>query len=499
MFTLILIAVAAIGLFGMAAGIVSRYKRCPSDKLLVVYGRTGKSADGRASTAAVYHGGGAFVWPIIQDYKFLDLKPMVIEVDLKGALSKQNIRINVPSNFTIAISSEPKTMVNAAERLLGMSAADIANLAKDIIFGQLRLVIATMDIEEINTNRDKFLKAIQDNLENELDKIGLRLINVNITDIKDESGYIEALGKEAAAKALNDAKVSVAQKQRDGEIGAGDALREQQIKTAELASQSSIGISVAHADAEIGKTNAAARQRAQTAELNAQAIDGENKAYAQIANSTANMEVEKAKADQRATTARNVAEATARKDSYDAEKLAENARALRDEATRYADEIVPAKIEKEKVTIDAEAEGERIRKIARGQADAVFFEKEAIARGVKEILLKQAEGLTEIVKSAGGDPEKAVQLMIADKLPELMRIQVDAIKNLKIDKITVWENGGGNGNSSTKNFINGLLTALPGYGDVYKIAGKELPKFLELKDAKDTAEDGPLNEVGPTK
>ena len=199
MYTLILIGTVSLGVFAMVAALISRYKRCPSDKLLVVYGRTGKSADGRNSTAAVYHGGGAFIWPVIQDYAFLDLKPMAIDVDLRGALSKQNIRIDVHSTFTIAISTEPGTMINAAERLLGMQKQEISGLAKDIILGQLRLVIATMDIEEINSDRDKFLTAIQANLETELDKVGLRLINVNITDIQDESGYIKALGQEAAA------------------------------------------------------------------------------------------------------------------------------------------------------------------------------------------------------------------------------------------------------------------------------------------------------------
>jgi flotillin len=83
----------------------------------------------------------------------------------------------------------------------------IQELAKDILFGQLRLVIATMTIEEINSDRDKFLDNISKNVDSELKKIGLKLINVNVTDIKDESGYIEALGKEAAAKAINEAKI----------------------------------------------------------------------------------------------------------------------------------------------------------------------------------------------------------------------------------------------------------------------------------------------------
>ena len=217
--SLILVCVIVVLLFSLLVLILSRYKKCPSDKVMVIYGKVGSNKDGSARSARCIHGGAAFVWPVFQSYEFLDLTPLSISVDLENALSRQNIRINVPSRFTVGISTEPGVMQNAAERMLGLKLAEIQELAKDIILGQLRLVIATMDIEEINSDRDKFLEAVSRNVEGELKKIGLRLINVNVTDISDESGYIAALGKEAAAKAINDAKKSVAEKERDGSIG----------------------------------------------------------------------------------------------------------------------------------------------------------------------------------------------------------------------------------------------------------------------------------------
>ena len=156
------------------------------------------------------------MWPIIEDYAYLSLTPIGIDANLTNALSKQNIRVDVPCRFTVGISTDPESMLAAAERLLGQSAQQIQELARDILFGQLRLVIATMSIEELNSDRDKFLEAITANVEVELKKIGLRLINVNVTDIKDESGYIEALGQEAAAKAINEAKVRVAEQEKIG-------------------------------------------------------------------------------------------------------------------------------------------------------------------------------------------------------------------------------------------------------------------------------------------
>ncbi len=492
-YTLILISVIALGLFAMSVALIKRYKRCPSDKLLVVYGKT------KGGTAQVYHGGGTFIWPVIQDYAFLDLKPMAIDIDLRGALTSQNIRIDVPSTFTIAISSEAGTMKNAAERLLGMDKSAVSGLAKDLILGQLRLVIATMTVEEINSDRDKFLMGIQENLENELTKIGLHLVNVNITDIHDDAGYIDALGKEAAAKAINDAKVSVAQKNRDGDVGQAEANKEQRIKTSELSSLAQVGEATAAANAEIGAKDAEAKQRTQTSALNASAVEGENTAAIAIAETTAARKVKEAEATKLATIAQNVARAKSQEETYAAEKVAEDARAKRDKAEQYANEVVPAEIAKQRVIVDAKAEAEKIREIAQGKADALYANQEAKARGIKEILEKQAEGLAALVDSAGGDPDKAMQLMIADKLPELMRIQVDAIKNIKIDKITVWDNGGsgGSGQGQTAGFLKDMLGSLPAFDELYKMTGNKLPGLLDPRDTEELQNVETVEEVKP--
>lgn len=420
-----------------------RYKRCPSDQILVVYGKTGGDASARC-----IHGGASFIWPIIQDYSFLDLTPMSIEVNLVNALSKQNIRVNVPSRFTIGISTEPSVMQNAAERLLGLTLPNVQELAQEIIFGQLRLVVASMDIEEINTDRDQFLSHITHSVEAELKKVGLKLINVNITDIHDESGYIEALGKEAAAKAINDAIISVSQKDRDGAIGQAHAVQD---------------------------------QRVQVAAANAKAVEGENTAKILIANSDAARRARQAEAEKIANASEKVQAAKALEEAYAAEKTAEDARATRKEAEQGADIIVPAQIDKRKIEIDAEALAEQIRRIAKGEADAIFLKKEAEAKGLYEILTKQAEGLDRIVKASGDNAKDAVLLLVADKLPELVKTQAEAIKNIKIDKITVWENGGSgkDGKTSTSNFISGLYKSVPPLQEMFDMAGMQLPNYLK--------------------
>jgi len=448
-----LIMLLVVVVFVMVAAVIRRYRRCPSDKILVVYGKTG------GGSAKCIHGGGKFVWPIIQDYAYLSLTPISIDANLTNALSKQNIRVDVPCRFTVGISTESDSMNNAAERLLGLSANEIQELARDILFGQLRLVIATMSIEEINSDRDKFLEAISKNVEVELKKIGLRLINVNVTDIKDESGYIEALGKEAAAKAINEAKVSVAEQDKYGEIGKAEAVRDTRIRTSEA---------------------------------NAVAVQGENTAQIEIANSNASRRQKEAEALRVAVAAEKVQQARALQEAYAAEREAELARAERERSTQQANVIVPQEVEKQRIVIEAEAEAERARVKAKGEADALFAKMEAQGKGSFEILTKQAQGYDKMVQAAGGDANKAYMLLLLDKLPELVSTQVEAVKGINIDHVTVWDNGtkGEDGKGSTANFISGLMKSVPPLGDLFDLAGMNLPQYLgSKKETVVTAED----------
>ncbi len=438
--------------FVILAALLNRYRRCPSDKILVIYGTTSNGG-----SAKCIHGGGAFVWPVVQDYAYLSLTPISIEANLTNALSRQNIRVDVPCRFTVGISTEGDSMNNAAERLLGLSANDIQEMARDILFGQLRLVIASMSIEELNSDRDKFQENIMTNVEIELKKIGLKLINVNVTDIKDESGYIEALGKEAAAKAINEAKVSVAEQDKIGEIGRAEAQKETRIRTSEA---------------------------------NAKAIAGENNAKVEIANSDAERREKEAEAGRRAVAAEKVAQAKALEEAYSAERQAELARAERERASQQANVIVAQEVEKQRLVIEAEAEAEQKRVNAKGEADAIFAKMEAEAKGLYEVLTKQAQGYDKMIQAAGGDPTQAYTLLLLEKLPELVRTQVEAIKGINIDKVTVWDNGAGgaDGKSSTAGFVSGLMKAVPPLSDLFEQAGMSLPEYLGRRKEAEVAE-----------
>ena len=456
-FILILIITLVIVGLGTIFFWIQRYKRCPSDKILVVYGKT---QGGRSSRCV--HGGAAFVWPVIQDFQWLDLTPIPIDISLTGALSKQNIRVNTPSTFTVGISTESGVMENAAERLLGLNMQAIREQASDIIFGQMRVVIATMDIEEVNANRDLLIEKITNGVEVELKKVGLKLINVNIKDITDESGYIDALGKEASARAINEAKVSVAERERDGEIGAAEAERERRI---------------------------------QVASAGATATEGENLAKIKVAQSDAQRREQEAEAERLAVAAEKVKSAQAFQEAYAAETQAEKARADREQASQHANIVVPAEIEKMKIETLAEADAEKIRRLKKGEADGIQSMMEAEARGTLAALQSKAEGFGQIVHAAGG-ADMASTLLVTEQLPQLVAEQVKAIANLKIDSVTVWDSGKGEGGKNdTANFVSGLVGALPPLHQITKNVGIELPEFLG-KLTEDPAEAAKLLEQG---
>jgi flotillin len=495
----------------MILAVVARfYKRCPSNRVLVIYGKAGRGHD----AAHCIHGGAKLVLPLVQDYAWLSLEPMQIEIPLRGALSMENIRVNVPSVFTVAVGTTPEQMQNAAIRLLGLSNKEVQKQAEDMIFGQLRQVIASMQIEDINRDRDKFLEAVQKSLEPELCKIGLVLINVNITDITDESGYIEAIGKKAASQAIQKARGDVADNERMGEvrvaeaerekaisvanahkvreIGTRDALRDQAVQVAELEKAQKIGEQTAayQRDAEV---KAAERDmRIKLAQADAAAVEGENLSRADIAASQAGLQVKKAEAYELGETRKVRAEAAVLEAEHLARAKAALAEAQRIEAERRAELEAPAKAERARIEVDAAAEAAKRRIEAEGEASAIFAKLEAEARGQYEILAKKGEGLQRIIEACGGS-EQAFKMMMLEHFDHLVEASAKAISNIKFDKVVVWEGNSQNGTSATSNWLHNMARTLPPMMQVMRdIGGVEFPEtFVNLGGAPEKADKKP--------
>ncbi|UKI32787.1 MAG: flotillin family protein [Lentisphaeria bacterium] len=506
--TVVLAALAAFVLLMIFISLVTWYRKCPSDRIMVIFGKTHGT-----KAALCIHGGAKFVWPVFQDYGYISLRPLQIAVNLDNALCKQNIRINVPSVFTVGVSTSPEIMGNAAERLFGQTPEAIAELAKDIIFGQLRLVIASMMIEEINADRETFLRAVEANVAEELKKLGLELLNVNITDITDESGYIKAIGQRAAAGAINKAKIDVAEETRKGKHRCGRGAQTRTHCRFESGSGGGRGRSRRRAGAaHCGETGRSRRRRRRSRSRTRPAHRGEtgrsgsgrggsrsrtrspyrgqagglrrdageNISAIEIAQSNATRAEQEAEAYRRAEAARQIAAAQIEKAKYEAEADAQISRARLEEERQKAEVIVPAEISKEQIEIAADAEAEKTRREAKGVADAIYAKLEAEARGNYEILKAKGEGYKQIIAACDNDANAASKMLLIEKLQDIVALQAEAIKGIKIDKVTVWDGGSksADGKTTTANFLSGMIQSLPPLHDVAGMAGLDLPDYL---------------------
>jgi flotillin len=475
--TMILVAVV----FLLFLTFISRYKRCPSNNILVIYGKTGSGA------AKCVHGGAAFVLPLLQDYKYLDLEPFVVPIDLDNALSQENIRVSVPTTVTAAVSNQQGIMQNAAVRLLGLSHDQIQSQAQDIILGQMRAVIATMEIEEINQDRQAFMGKVNEAVSTEMEKIGLAVINVNIKDIEDESGYIKALGQKAAAEAINQAAIDVAEQEKMGKVGVAERERDQRTDVAAANAAAEIGESQAARDrrqrvaaleseAEIGESQAARDRRQSVSSLDAEAVQAEAEAESKKAGYMAQQRVAEEVARQKGQEAAKAADGAIRVAQERAEKEAEEARALREEARLKAEIVVHAEAEKQKLVVQSEAEKTQKTLVAEGEAAAILAQKQAEAQGTQAILDAKAEGYRELVAACGGKDQAAAAFLIIERLTEVAGIQAEAIQNLPLEKVMVWD--GGNEQGGLSNLGQRLMGTIPPMHDLARLAGLELPEFL---------------------
>lgn len=491
-FLSILLAIVVIVLL---VTFVRRYRRCPSNKILVIYGKTMSGA------SKCIHGGAAFVLPLLQAYDYLDLEPFVVPIDLSAALSQENIRVNVPTTVTAAVSNQQGIMQNAAIRLLGLTTPQIQALAQDIIIGQMRAVIATMKIEDINRDRQAFMSKVNDAVAVELEKVGLALINVNIRDIEDESGYLKAIGRKAAAEAINQANIDVAEQEKRGQTGVAERQRDQRVAVAAATADAEIGeaeaakkkrqlVAAAVAEAQIGEASADRNKRQQVAKLDAEAVQSETQANAQKASYNANQKVAEEESRNRGESAAKEADGAIRVAQETAQKRAEDARALREQSRLNAEIVVPADAERKRVVIAAEAQKDQSVLIAKGQAEATIAKMAAEGQGQQAVLDGKAEGYRNLVQSAG-DPHVATALLLIERLTEIAHIQAQAIQDLPIEKVVVWD--GGTDNGGLANLGKKLMGALPPMHELARQVGLDLPEYLgKVGTGTDTNANAPV-------
>ena len=360
-----------------------------------------------------------------------------------------------------------------------------------------------MRIEDINRDRDTFLQHIQNSLEPELKKIGLVLINVNITDITDESGYIDAIGQKAASQAIQQARGDVADEVKQGEIrvadaerdkvvqvanatkqreiGTREAQREQAVRVAELEKEQTVGEQTAAFQRDVaGQAGRAGECVSPIAEANAKAVDGENIADAKIA----------AVAGRRCSCRRpkptrtgEVAQARGRGGRASKFRTARWPRRPWPRPNASKPSSGPSSKRRPRPRRPASSSMPRPKPRSAGSKPRArrrrsYAKLEAEARGQYEILAKKGEGLKQIVEACGG-AQQAFQLLMLEHLDNLAEASAKAICNIKFDKVVVWENGGANGRSNTADFLHKMAGTLPPMMQVMRdIGGVEIPDSL---------------------
>ena len=529
-------------------GVLSRYRRCKPNQVLVVYGKTG----GEKKSAKLYHGGAAFVLPIIQSYDVLSMEPMQIDCKLTGALSSQNIRVDVPTTITVAISTNLEIMQNAAERLLGMDTESTENLITDIVYGQMRLIIAEMTIEKLNSDRDEFLDKARKNIDNELNKLGLYLLNINISDIRDEAGYIMNLGKEAESRALNEAQanieeqeklgaIKIAVQQKEKETAVANTKKEQEIQiactekeketiVAETKKEKEIALALTDKEEQIGvaqadrdraaviaktltdKESAIVRSKAELevnkAEAERMEEVGKNKAEADkeaaIAIQDSEAQIKKAEAEKNASIGYNNAQKEVAVSVSElqiikaqSEKKAGEEKVKSEAAVKTAKELADKEVEEAKAKkVQAALKAEKIvpAEIQKEEAEAAahLAKAEAEAKAIQMKLEAEAEGKKKSLMAEADGFKAMVEAAESNPQIAIQYKMVNQWKEIAGEQVKAFEHINlGNitvfdgGQNSTGNFLNNVVkTVAPALGVIDQLPIADTLKKLKGDDKK---------------
>ena len=427
--TLIIAGIIVVLVILTLIGLMSRYRRCASDEILVVFGKAGKKsvtnpATGKSETVVlpskIIHGGGTFVFPIIQDWKKMSLKPIQIQTSVVG-VSSQMIKVSIPVTLTTGIGTTDELMQNAASRFLTARPDEISEQIRDILIGEMRSLMATMTIEEINADRVKFLGKAKENIEAELNKVGFCIININNADITDDANYIHNLGKKAATKAEAQALADIAEEKKKGDIQIAETEKERQIavanaekeratqvaetrqqqevRVAEINQEKEIrlaeaekikesGVATQQAEKEANIAKAKADAESATAARKAEAVASVAKSEAEALSAQAEAEAQKqirmakAEQEQEAETQKAINEQEAKVAEYESMKRQRAAEA--DKQAGVAEQTATIEVSKAKgEAAKAEAEAQRVAGVSKAQAEVEIAQKNAEATEAK--------------------------------------------------------------------------------------------------------------------
>jgi len=427
---IIVIAVAVIGGISVILILAKNYRKAEPNEALIFTGKRHR-ATSRGWVAVV--GGAKFRIPVIEIVNRISLKTMNLpDVRVEKAYSKEGVPVTIEAVANVKISGEQEMLEKAVERFLGTPQETIKQIIKETLEGQLRDIIGVLTVEQLYQERDMFVNKVLEQAGEELAKVGVIIDIINIQDIRDERGYLEALGRRRTAEVLRDAEIGEAKANRDSMQQSETARKEGEVVRADQEKQI----------AEAEKTRDVAKQ-----EYRGETLAATKKAEQQgpLAEAKARQEVV-------------VQEQKVLEEQQRAREKVEAAKAEAEEQKYRAEVVVPADAQKQAAILKADGEAQAILKVAEARAKGTQLQLEAEAQGLR----KKAEAW-----NAYG---KAAQLNLAlEAIKAVADAGAKSIGQVKFDNVVAIDSGGGNGDSA----VNRLMTAAPG----------ALVKFLEQMKA----------------
>ncbi|MBD1868118.1 flotillin family protein [Cyanobacteria bacterium FACHB-471] len=194
------------------------YYICQPSEILIFAGSRRTLSNGRKVGYRLVKGGSSVRVPLLERAFRMDLTNLIIDLRVISAYSKGGIPLTVEGVANIKIAGEEPTIHNAIERLLGKSQKEIMQMAKETLEGNLRGVLASLTPEQINEDKSAFARSLLEEAEDDLEKLGLVLDNLQIQNISDDVQYLNSIGRKQRADLLRDARIAEAQAQAESAI-----------------------------------------------------------------------------------------------------------------------------------------------------------------------------------------------------------------------------------------------------------------------------------------
>jgi len=423
----------------------NRYIKVGPNEVMIISGRRHTTSQGQSVGFRVVKGGGTFVWPIFEKADILSLELLTLDVRLKEVYTITGVSINVDGVAQVKIKGEDSAIRTAAERFLGRSEDEIKSIALQTVEGHLRAIVGTLTVEDIYKNRDAFAQKVQEVSAGDLANMGLSIDSFTMRDIKDDHGYLDALGKPRVAQVKRDAIIAQAEADRDALIKS--SLANQAGQEAKFS-----------ADTKVAEANQSFEVKRAQYQVNI----NKQKAEADLA-----YDLQKYKTNQ-AVKAEEIQVMVVEKErqiDVQAKEITRRQKELEAtvnkpaDAEKYRIETL-ANAQKFKSMTEAEGQANAIKNIGIGESEATRAKGLASADVIKATGFSEAEAMARKAESWKAYNEAAVIQMVVEKLPEIARAVSEPLS--KTDKIVIVSQGGESAGASkvTKDVTN-IIAQLP--------------------------------------